>query len=276
MLNITGSTGLIALLGSPVSHSKSPAMHNAAFAALGLDFAYLAFDIKESEIKEAIDGLRLFGARGCNLTMPLKKCVIPHLDELSEAAALCGSVNTIVFDEGKAYGYTTDGIGYIDSLKAAGFDVAGKVITILGAGGAAESIIVACALANAASIRIFKRQNATFEKTVSFADKIARATSTPIAVLPMEDASSLQNTLYESNLLCNATNVGMGDDTRSLVPPEFLHKDLFVSDIIYHPAMTTLLADAKACGCRFLNGEDMLLYQGAAAFKLWTGRDMPL
>ncbi len=293
MDQISGTTGLVCLLGSPVSHSISPAMHNAAFAALHLDYVYLAFDVrpgrpeslpgtgpddsKAGNIATALSALRLFGARGCNLTMPLKKAVIPYLDELSEAARLSGSVNTIVIDNGKFIGHTTDGIGYIDSLRReAGYEIKDRIITVLGAGGAAESIIVAAALAHVGSIRIFKRKNASFGDTLAFAAKISAQTGCDIRVLPIEDTKALKDSIAQSSLLCNATNVGMGDDKRSLVPKEFFHKKLFVSDIIYHPAETTLLKEARMSGCKTANGKYMLLYQGAAAFALWTGQKMPI
>ncbi len=295
MERISGSTRLVCLLGSPVAHSISPAMHNAAFKALHLDYVYLAFDVRPGRtpglsgsgveegasgggnVATALSALRLFGARGCNLTMPLKKAVIPYLDELSEAARLSGSVNTIVIDDGRLIGHTTDGIGYIDSLRMeAGYNVADRIITILGAGGAAESIIVAAALAHAGSIRIFKRRNASFAETAAFAANVAARTGCDIRVIPMDDAAALRDSIAQSSLLCNATNVGMGDDKRSLVPKEFFHKRLFVSDIIYHPAETTLLREARAAGCRTANGKYMLLYQGAAAFSLWTGKEMPV
>ena len=277
MHTISGTTTLICLLGHPIAHSVSPRMHNAAFDALGLDYAYLAFDVTPDDLPFALRGLRTFGARGCNLTMPLKKAVIPHLDELSDAARLSGSVNTIVIENGKLIGHTTDGIGYVDALKKEdGFDIPGKTITLLGAGGAAESIITQAALSGAKEIRVFKRKNATFANAAAFAGKIADATGCAVSVLPMEDADALRSSIAGSDLLCNATNVGMGDDARTLVPKEFLHKGLFVSDIIYHPAETTLLSDAKNAGCRTANGANMLLYQGAAAFWLWTGHEMPV
>lgn len=277
MHNIIGSTKMICLLGHPVAHSVSPAMHNVAFDALGLDCVYLAFDITPETLSDAINGLKACGARGCNLTMPLKKAVIPYLDALSDEARLSGSVNTLVNDNGILTGHTTDGIGYVDSLKKEeGFDITGKTVTLLGAGGAAESIITQAALSGAKAINVFKRSNATFDTAASFGKRIADATGCNISVLPMEDADALRHSISDSDLLCNATNVGMGDDTRSLVPKEYLHKDLFVSDIIYHPAQTTLLKDAKSAGCRTANGANMLLYQGAAAFLLWTGCEMPV
>ncbi len=272
----SGTTRLTCLLGSPVSHSISPAMHNTAFEALGLDYSYMAFDISESQIKNAIDALKLLNCRGFNLTMPLKTAIIPYLDELSEAARLSHSVNTCVFEDGKLIGHTTDGIGFMEAMTDSGISYKNKVITILGAGGAATSIIVQAALDGVSKINIFKRKNATFDKIVDFADKITRSTDCDVFVFDMADATTLEFCLQESDILINGTNVGMGDDDSSLVPVEFLRKELIVTDVIYHPAYTRLLKDAKSLGCKVMNGRYMLLYQGAAAFKLWTGQDMPI
>ncbi len=274
---ISGTTTLYALLGFPAKHSISPLMHNTAFAALSLDCRYLAFEVAPECLTDAVNGLRALGAGGFNLTMPHKKAILPLLDDLSEAAALCGSVNTVVNRDGKLTGHTTDGIGYVRALKEARFPVKGKQITLLGGGGAAESVLTQLALERVSGISVFKRKNATFEKTVAFAAKVSGHTHTPIEVLPMEDAVLLKETLQKSDLLINATNVGMApSEGQSLVPKEDLHPALFVSDLIYHPQKTKLLADAEAVGCPVMNGLPMLLYQGAEAFRIWTGREMPV
>ena len=273
---ITGHTGLCCLLGHPVSHSISPAMHNTAFQALGLDYAYLAFDVESDRIRDAVQAIRTMNIRGANLTMPLKNTVLPFLDELSEAAALSGSVNTIINDQGHLVGHTTDGVGFTESVRQAGVSVKDSVLTVLGAGGAAGSIIVQSALEGAKEIFVFKRKNRTFADTLRFCANIEERTGCPVTVLPMEDLSLLSDTLQKTDILCNATPVGMGEDKDTPVPPELLHHGLFVCDIIYHPEMTTLLKDAAAAGCRFINGKYMLLYQGAASFRLWTGQEMPM
>ena len=275
-LELSGHTGLMCLLGHPVKHSISPKMHNESFSLLGLDYAYLAFDVKEEQIGEAVAALRLFDAKGFNLTMPHKRAVIPYLDKISKISELTESVNTVVNQDGCLFGTTTDGIGFVDSLKEKDFYIRDKVITILGAGGAAKSIIAQSALDGAKKIYIFKRMNASFEETLSFAKKVEDGTSCQLDVCDMADMALLKEAIDASQLLVNATNVGMEDDKRSLVPKEYLRKDLFVSDIIYHPAMTTLLQDAKDAGATYQNGEFMLLYQGAAAFEIWTGKKMPI
>ena len=275
-MNPTGSTNLICLLGSPVSHSISPAMHNTAFDALGLDFSYMAFDVSKEDLPTAVEGLKKINCCNFNLTMPLKTAIIPLLDEIDEAAKLAQSVNTCVCQDGKLVGYTTDGIGFLQSMKDCGIKYSGTTITILGAGGAATSIITQAAMEGVEKINIFKRKNASFQKVVDFADRLTKSTDCDLFVYDMEDMDILNFSLQESDILINSTNVGMGDDDRSLVPKEFLHPSLTVCDVIYHPAETRLLKDAKACGCKTMNGKYMLLYQGAAAFKLWTGKDMPI
>ena len=275
-MNPSGSTNLICLLGNPVSHSISPAMHNTAFDALGLDYSYMAFDVKKDDLKTAVEGLKSINCWNFNLTMPLKTAIIPLLDELDEAAKLAHSVNTCVCKDGKLVGYTTDGIGFLQAMSDNGIVYKNTTITILGAGGAASSIITQGAMDGVTKINIFKRKNASFEKVIDFADRLTKSTECDVMVYDMADLSALDFCLRESHILINSTNVGMGDDNRSLVPKELLHPSLTVCDVIYHPTETKLLKDAKSIGCKTMNGKYMLLYQGAAAFKLWTGLDMPV
>ena len=275
-MNPTGSTGLICLLGSPVSHSISPAMHNTAFDALGLDYSYKAFDVNQGNIADAVKGLKALNCRGFNLTMPLKTAIIHLLDELDDAAALSHSVNSCVYENGRLKGYTTDGTGFLQAMVDCNIKYIGKTITVLGAGGAGTSIITQAALDGVDKINIFKRKNSTFESVVDYADKLTKSTNCDIFVYDMADLNLMEFSLQESDILINSTNVGMGDDDSSLVPKEFLHQNLTVCDVIYHPPLTRLLKDAKSVGCKTMNGKYMLLYQGAAAFKLWTDKDMPI
>mgnify|MGYP002622638088 FL=1 len=275
-MNPSGTTKLICLLGNPVKHSISPAMHNLAFETLGLDYSYMAFQISEDNIADAVNALKLFNCRGFNLTMPLKKAIIPFLDEISEAARLSQSVNTCVFEDGKLIGHTTDGIGFMQAMTDSGIEYRERTITILGAGGAATSIITQAAIDGVSKINIFKRKNASYTRIVDFADKITKATGCAVFVFDITDMTTLEFCLQESDILINATNVGMGEDDTSLVPKEFLYKDLIVTDVIYHPEYTKLLQDASSIGCKIMNGKYMLLFQGAAAFKIWTDMEMPI
>lgn len=275
---ITGRTGLTALLGSPVAHSISPQMHNEAFRQLGLDYVYLAFDVTPKNLAEVFTGLKAIGIQGFNLTMPLKTAILPLLDDLTPAARLAQAVNTVFLQDGRYVGHTTDGVGYMRSVENAGFNIIGKKMTLLGAGGAATSILVQAALDGVLAIDVFKRRNATFAKTQAFCRNLAEKTGCSIRVFDIADEEQLGKSLKESAILTNATNVGMSPaiDQSPLPSASMLPPELVVSDIIYNPRETLLLQQAKEAGCPCFNGLYMLLFQGAAAFQRWTGREMPV
>ena len=272
---ITGHTQLIGLIATPIRHSKSPMMHNTAFEALGLDYVYLAFDFPHENLGDAVRGLKPLGAKGWNISMPYKADIIPYLDEISEVSRLCGSVNTVVNRNGYLYGTVTDGVGYMDALRAEGIDLRGEKMTVLGAGGAATAICVQAALDGVQEISIF---NGTLSRAEENARKIRAATDCIVNAYPLGDADRLAKEIASSALLANATNVGMGPlEGQSLIPDEeMLRPDLIVTDAIYAPLETELLAQARRRGCRAFNGVGMVLYQGAASFKLWTGMEMPV
>lgn len=275
---ITGTTKLTALLGSPVAHSISPQMHNEAFRCLGLDYVYLAFDVKPEELETAVKGLTSIGICGFNLTMPLKVHILPLLDELTPAARLAGSVNTVMVKGNRLVGHTTDGIGYMRSVADAGHTVAGKKMTLLGAGGAATAICVQAALDGIPAIDMFKRKNRSWEKTEEFCARLGAETGCQVRLMDIENASQLAASLAGSAILTNATSVGMAPDIGSSPIPEssMLHHGLVVSDIIYNPRETMLMKQAKSRGCPCFNGLYMLLYQGAESFRCWTGQEMPV
>lgn len=278
-MNITGSTILTGLLGSPVAHSVSPAMHNEAFRLLDLDYVYLAFNVGTDSLKDAVKGLKTLGARGFNLTMPDKIAILDLVDELTPAAKLAGACNTVINDNGHLIGHTTDGIGYMRSVADAGHDIIGKKMTLLGAGGAATAICTQAALDGVKEIDIFRRNRPeAFAQTVAFADRTAKDTGCKIHVYDFADETQMKKSLAESAILTNATNVGMAPDTDAIPIPnvQFLHPDLIVSDIIYNPRQTQLMKIAASMGCPVFNGMYMLLYQGAAAFECWTGLEMPV
>ncbi len=278
-MEISGKTGLTALIGSPVSHSISPLMHNLAFDALDIDCVYLAFDIGESDLGAAVRGLKDIGILGFNVTMPFKEEILEFMDELTDAARLSGSCNTVIIKDGLMTGHTTDGIGFMQSVRDCGCDITGKKISILGAGGAAKSIITQAALDGVGGIDIFRRNRVpAFSRTEEFAEKISAFTGCQVRVFDFADAGQMRRSFSESELLVNATSVGMSpDDLESpLTDPSLLEPDLFVYDIIYNPRKTALLSMAESAGCRVSNGVGMILFQGAASFKCWTGRDMPV
>lgn len=279
MIPITGHTRLTALLGSPVAHSISPLMHNEAFQLLDLDYTYLCFEVNEKTLPAAVDGLKACGIRGFNLTMPNKNKIVELLDELSPAARLIGAVNTVVNDDGHLTGYNTDGVGYMQAVKDAGYDITGKTITIMGAGGAATAICAQAALDGVEKIHIFARETSRFwDRTQKLAENINSTLPCKAVLHENKDTAALAQAISESALLLNATSVGMAPNTEgTIIEDTFLyHPDLIVSDVIYNPRETRFLKEAREAGCRTFNGMYMLLYQGAEAFRLWTGKEMPV
>lgn len=274
MRDIKGSTKLIALLGNPVEHSKSPYMHNLSFEKLKLDYAYMAFKLEKNSIKEGLEAMKLLNVKGFNLTMPLKEVVMEYLDEIDLSAKLIGSVNTVLNKDGKFIGFNTDGKGFIKGLENRKLEYKNKKIVILGAGGAAKSIGVELALKGAGEILIMNR-------SLSSAKEIEETINKNIADLKVKSLELDQNILKEevedASILINTTCLGMGKTlNKSIVENKnIFHKDLFVSDVIYYPMKTKFLSMAEEKGCQIMNGLDMLIYQGALAFKIWTDLDMP-
>lgn len=275
---ITGHTELIGLIATPIRHSSSPTMHNEAFAKLGLDYAYLAFEVGTEELEDTIKGFRAMKVRGSNVSMPNKTVVHKYLDKLSPAAELCGAVNTIVNDDGVLTGHITDGIGCMSALKDAGVDIIGKKITIVGAGGAATAIQVQAALDGVAEISIFNKKDKFFENAEKTVEKLNSKTKCKVALYDLDNLDKLKEEIASSVLFINATGVGMKplEGITYIPDTSFFRPDLTVLDIVYAPRETALLKLAKSAGCRTLNGLGMMLFQGAAAFKMWTGKDMPI
>lgn len=278
MKEITGHTVLTGLLGSPVAHSISPQIHNESFRLLGLDYAYLAFDVPLTNLKTAVEGLRVMNARGYNLTMPHKNQMCELADKLSPAARLSHSVNTIVNDNGILVGHTTDGIGYMNAIRDAGFSIIGKKMTLLGAGGAASSVLVQAALDGVSEIDVFNRPGTHFQQAQTLIDSLNRETSCKIQLYDLGDKKTLNDSIQDSAILTNGTSVGMSPNPDACIIDNFdvFHSELIVSDLIYNPRETKLMRLAKERGCSVCNGLYMLLYQGAASFELWTGEKMPV
>ena len=275
---ITGHTELIGLMAYPIRHSSSPAMHNEAFAQLGLDYAYLAFEVTNETLEDAVKGLRALQLKGSNVSMPNKTVVGQYLDELSPAAKLCGAVNTIVNENGKLTGHITDGIGYMASLKDNGIDVIGKKMTIAGAGGAATAIEIQAALDGVKEMSIFNIKDKFWENAEKTIEKIRSNTDCVVNLYDLDDKDKLNEEIADSYLFAQATGVGMKPlEGQSVIPDtSFLRPDLIVTDTVYAPRQTKLLEQAKEAGCKCMNGLGMMLFQGDAAFHLWTGKHMPL
>lgn len=278
MKEITGHTVLTGLLGSPVAHSISPMMHNEAFRQLDLDYVYLCFDVGTENLKTAVEGLKQIGIRGFNCTMPDKNLMCELADKLSPAAKMIGAVNTVLNENGVLTGYNTDGMGYMQAVKDAGYDIIGKKMTLLGAGGAATAVCVQAALDGVKEINVFSIRDQFFDRARQMVDTINKETNCKASLYDFEDESVLKKSIGESDILTNGTSVGMAPKTAACIIKDasFLHEGLIVSDVIYNPRETKLLQMAKANGCHTFNGLYMLLYQGAEAFKIWTGKDMPV
>ena len=275
---ITGHTELIGLMAYPIRHSSSPAMHNEAFATLGLDYAYLAFEVDNSTLEDAVKGLRALKMVGSNVSMPNKTVVGQYLDELSPAAKMAGAVNTIVNDNGKLIGHITDGIGFMQALKDNDIDVIGKKMTIVGAGGAATAIEIQAALDGVAEIVIFNRKDKFWDRAVSTVEKINTRTSSHAVLYDLAELDKLKEEMNDSYLFVNATGVGMKPlEGQSVVPDKsYFRPELIVVDVPYSPLETTMRSMAKEVGCKTMNGLGMMLFQGSAAFELWTGESMPI
>lgn len=275
---ITGHTELIGLMAYPIRHSSSPAMHNEAFAYLGLDYAYLAFEVDNDTLEDAVKGLRALKLVGSNVSMPNKTVVGQYLDKLSPAAELCGAVNTIVNENGVLTGHITDGIGYMKALKDNDIDVIGKKMTIVGSGGAATAIEVQAALDGVAEMSIFNIKDKFWANAEETVKKINEKTECKVALFDLADLDKLKAEIEDSYLFANATGMGMKPlEGQTYIPDKsFFRPDLIVTDVVYSPRETAMLKMAKEVGCKTMNGLGMMLFQGAAAFEMWTGKEMPI
>ena len=276
-----GETQLIGLFATPIRHSLSPTMHNLAFKKLGLNYVYLAFEVGNEELVDVIKGMRALKVRGFNVSMPNKTKVLPYLDELADSAKFTGTVNTVVNENGRLIGHSTDGIGYTRNLKEHGIDIRGKKMTLIGSGGAATSIAIQSALDGISEISIFARNDAFFEKAVENARIInedMKDYSVKASVYHLEDNNQLKKEISSSDILTNGTGVGMKPlEGMSVIEDlSMLRPDLIVTDVIYSPFKSKLLQQAEAIGATAINGIGMMLWQGALAFEIWTGQKMPI
>lgn len=271
-------TTLLGLFGSPVQHSISPKMHNTAFQKLGMDWVYLPFSVDNHTIGSAVQAIKTLGMRGANVTMPCKSAVLPFVDRLTPVAKMAGAVNTIINEGGVLTGHNTDGVGYMDALREQGVQLGAKKMTVAGAGGAASAICIQAALDGVSEIAVFNRKDAFWHHAQQLMDTITHQTNCVVGLYDLADEQQLAHHIRESVVFANCTSVGMGQQQEQSVVTDgtMLRSDLVVTDVIYQPAKTKLLQMAEQQGCRILNGLGMLLYQGAAAFACWTGKDMPI
>ncbi|EOS7926607.1 shikimate dehydrogenase [Enterococcus hirae] len=275
---ISGKTKLTGFFAKPASHSLSPLMHNLAFSHWGIDAVYLAFEVDQTNLRQAVESIRTLDMLGVNVSMPNKTAVLAHLDQLSPEAELIGAVNTIVHQEQRLIGYNTDGMGFVRSVNETGHPIKNQKIVVLGAGGAAKAIVVQMALEGAQEITIYKRLNATFLPLKEYFAKVSEKTGCPIRLHDYADESQLALDLSQANLLINATDIGMGSkkDQLPIADVKLLHSQLAVFDLIYSPSETCLIQEAKKMGIKAYNGLGMLIHQGAIAFELWTHQEMPV
>lgn len=267
-------TRCVAVIGHPVFHSLSPRMHQSAFNRLKLDYLYLAFDISPRNLKKGVEALKQLGFRGFNVTVPHKETIIPLLDQISSEVKAIGAVNTVLIEDGKLKGFNTDGAGLTESMRRGwGFSVRNRQVMILGAGGAAKAASAQFALEGAKKIGIANR---TRSKGIALKKRLKKYFPNVEAAVFGLDSPDLKNFLRQADLLINTTSVGLHPGDPSLLPTDYFHKDLKVCDLIYNPSMTPFLKAAHRRGCLTLNGRGMLLYQGALAFQIWTGRRAPV
>ena len=285
MPNITGHTELVGLMAYPIRHTQSPTTHNLAYDKNGDDVIQLAFEVDNDSLKDAVQSIRALKMLGSNISMPNKTVVHKYLDEVDEAAKLCGAINTVVNmrDEngqvtGKLKGYNTDGMGYWQGLKEEGIDFKGMKMVLIGTGGAATAIAVRGALDGIAEIEIFNIKDKFWANAEETVKKIRENTDCIVNLYDLDDKDKLREEIADSYLFAQATGVGMKPlEGQTVVPDEtYFRPDLIVTDTVYAPRETETLRLAKKAGCKTMNGLGMMLFQGDAAFHLWTGKHMPI
>ncbi|HGD8023791.1 TPA: quinate/shikimate dehydrogenase [Escherichia coli] len=261
-MDVTAKYELIGLMAYPIRHSLSPEMQNKALEKAGLPFTYMAFEVDNDSFPGAIEGLK----------------ALKIVDELTPAAKLVGAINTIVNDDGYLRGYNTDGTGHIRAIKESGFDIKGKTMVLLGAGGASTAIGAQGAIEGLKEIKLFNRRDEFFDKALAFAQRVNENTDCVVTVTDLADQQAFAEALASADILTNGTKVGMKPlENESLVNDiSLLHPGLLVTECVYNPHMTKLLQQAQQAGCKTIDGYGMLLWQGAEQFTLWTGKDFPL
>ena len=273
---ISGSTRLVGLIGSPVTYSGSPAVHNAVFEKMGYDFAFVPFNVEPENLEAAVRGMEALGFLGYNVSAPYKGAIVPYLHEISRVAEIVGAVNTVVIQNGRSLGDNADGAAFMRNLVLNGINVRGKKITVLGAGGAASAIAVQAALDGVAEIDVFNRQEAYQQSGYDLIDRLHAYSECAISLYALSDEEQLRASLAESALVVNATNVGYPDDPGCLLTADLLRPELIVADLVYNPRETELIKLARSCGCKTVDGTGPFVQQAAIAERLWLGREMPV
>ena len=276
-MTIDGHTKLVGLIAHPAGHSKSPAMHNAAFDAADINARFLAFDVDADQLPNAVNALRAFHMLGASVSMPYKQAVIPLLDHLDQTAKLVGAVNTIVNHDGVLTGYTTDGIGFVDALKDHDVPLQNQTMTLAGVGGAGPPIAIQAALSGLKILNVFNINDPSVANAKHIVAVINDQTACHATFYPLEDRDQFKTAIAASDIYADATGLGMGKlvDQTLVDDPAWFHPEMTVFDTVYAPTTTKLMGVAnQAHVAHVINGQGMLLNQGAAAFKLWTGVPM--
>ncbi|HHU69709.1 MAG TPA: shikimate dehydrogenase [Thermoanaerobacterales bacterium] len=273
MYNVLGTTKLFGIIGWPIEQSLSPIIHNGAFKYLDLDCLYVPFPVKPDLLDQSILGLKALSIKGVNVTIPHKEKIVDKLDELSAEAAHIGAVNTINNEEGKLKGYNTDGEGFLRAIENAGVDLDNKVI-IIGAGGAARAIGIHLVTKGVKEIFICNRTLNNAEKLKDDINKICPATC---KIVPFE-TKCIRDIIGKNDLIVNTTSLGMAPNIEEspIMTEDIFRNDIHVCDIVYNPLETLFLKNARKKGSNIIYGYEMLLYQGAAAFEIWTGKKAPV
>lgn len=269
---ISEKTRLCGIIGDPIEHTLSPIMYNSAFKKLGLDYVYVPFRVAKEDLSKAIEGMRALKFKGLNVTIPHKVSVIPFLDKLDFLAERIGAVNTIVNNDGILIGCNTDATGFLQALLEKGIEPKGKNVVVLGAGGASRAVSFIL-VEKGANLVILNR---TLNKATELANQISKIFQREVKALPL-DKDNLTKTLKEADILVNTTSVGMSPNSEeTLVTSCFIKSSLIVFDIVYNPLKTKLLKEAETAGAKAIGGLDMLVWQGALAFEIWTGIKAPI
>lgn len=268
----------MALFGTPVGHSGSPAMYNFSFQHDGLDYAYMAFDVNVEQMPKVFEAIRLLNMRGGNFTMPCKNVAAELVDKLSPAAEIIGACNVFVNDGGVITGHVTDGVGFVKNLELNGISVKDKKTVILGAGGAATAIQVQLALDGAKEVKIFNPKDDFFTRAEGTKAKLAKkCPDCVVTVEDLEDKEKLSEAVNSCDIVINATIMGMEPyDDVSLIDKSLYRKDLIVADTVYSPEKTKMILEAEEAGCVAVGGKGMLEQQGAVNYELFVGKKMPL
>jgi shikimate dehydrogenase len=271
-MDISGKTRICGVIGDPIEHTLSPIMHNAAFNALKLDYSFIAFKVKPAELENAANGIRALNIRGLNVTMPHKSAILKFLDRVDLSAQIINSVNTVLNKESKLFGFNTDGVGALKALRENGVELKGRKVLLFGAGGAARAIAYSMAK-ETDELAVLNRTLKPAQDLAKLLEKLANKKIFAGSLSPKE----IQQNLQDSDILINATSIGMKPKAEeSVVAPKLLRPNLAVMDIVYNPIETKLVKEAQAAGAKVVSGVEMLIYQGAASFEIWTGKPAPV